>query len=164
MAWSPQDLEAMLDALESARMRATSPAPQPLGVAPEYFMRELGPLGPNAEPQAGVPPDHPPPARSPSPGTPGPAPSRGVKQTPLASASGRTGADGLGEDFAAFSGKRPSSGGLPRGARNVKCNTVERDPDTGRITKIYTYDLVEEDLADGAELSGGFEEQSPRPD
>lgn len=118
----------MLDELEKGRLIG------PLAANPSHFLPLKGEeptLPPPPQPQAELP------AETIKPRVPSPP---DVKEsTPVPKSPG----DVPDADFAEFSGRKaPAS--IPRGARNVKCNEVIRDPDSGRIAKIITYDMDEE--------------------
>lgn len=172
MGFSPQQLERMLSLLDAQGR----PAPQaPLGISPSYFEPEPGsagtsylssqgvsqpplvPVGAGAfAPQAVPQPTaevHPP---SPTTELPDRTASRAALQRdsvasrtdsepPLAALAADPSAPP--DDFSEFSGKAPKEAPLPRGAKNVQCHSIERDPDTGRILKVYSYTM---ESADGA--------------
>lgn len=54
---------------------------------------------------------------------------------------------GIPDDFSEFSGKAPRQAALPKGAKNVQCHSIERDPDTGLVSKVYTYSMESSDGA-----------------
>ena len=153
MSLSPQELEALLgakrsiDAQRALRARPVAvPVPSNLPpLAVPTSSPRIEPAGPGfglgAEPQAPQAPVEqlvtPP-----------------VVQPPKPPAAPRSDL----EDFASFSGQAPRRAPLPRGAKNVKCHTIERDPDSGKISKVYTYDM-EEDSTNGDQVSRQSEEQ-----
>lgn len=154
MGFSPQQLERMLSQLEAGAAPVAA-KPQPLGVAPEFFLpadssyshaaktaftpSPLSPVGGGLDP----PTQSPQPASRPIPAevsvplvtelpdrTPSPADSSGPP-----------------DDFSEFSGKAPRQAALPKGAKNVQCHVIERDPDTGLTSKVYTYSVESSDGA-----------------
>lgn len=125
--FSPQQLEGMLDVLEARAGKKplvplASPAPAP--------QRE-----PALSPQSGGESIQP---------TNVAAQSVQVSVSPPPRAVAPTAPDT--SDLLGLSPRRQSP--LPSGAKNVKCHTIERDPDSGRISKVYTYDLEEADHGD----------------
>lgn len=139
MSLSPQQIQELLATAKRLKKPAlsvvSSPqhSTQPQPVAPPP--RAVGVATPQPQPQAQAIPQ---PAPQPSP-------------------SAETSKDEL-SDFSSFSGIQKRQPSLPRGAKNVKCHTVERDPDTGKIARVYTYDLEEEPQS-GDQISRQPEEQ-----
>lgn len=126
----------MLDSLESSRLIT------PLSVKPDHFLPVPGESPPASAAHRGIPFQANP---LPPEVTQAPAPQVDVKAP---TSVPKSPAGDPGEDFEEFSGRKAPAG-VPKGARNVKCNEVIRDPDSGRISKIITYDMDEEP-SDGA--------------
>ena len=123
MSLSPQQLQELLETSKRMRKPTLSvvPSPQPTAPPAQAFpqsMPESRPAPPAPEARAEA-----------------PAPAPAEVAAPAAT--------GL-EDFSSFSGMAKRQPSLPRGAKNVKCHTIERDPDSGKISKVYTYDYEEE--------------------
>lgn len=159
MSFSPQQLERMLSLLDAQ----ARPAPQaPLGVAPEHFLPEAPGESYLASSRSAVPSSSnpvgvreaafSPPPRAISSGPPTTAVAEAPPPTIPAELPDRTPsrvADPASppDDFSEFSGKPARQPVLPRGAKNVQCHSIERDPDSGRILKVYTYSMESPDGA-----------------
>lgn len=148
----------------------------PLGVTPEYFLPQgdsvapfdlpgqsytQGAMGALSNPVGGEPG---PLAPIPSTSLPGFSPPAKPPAAPIAELPDRTlaaepqrdsvasrtiesNASGIPDDFSEFSGKAPRQAALPKGAKNVQCHSIERDPDTGLVSKVYTYSMESSDGA-----------------
>ncbi len=121
MSLSPQQLQELLETSKRLKKPALSvvPSPQPTAPPAQAFPQSM-----------------------PEPRTATSAPEARVEALAPAEVAGGA-ATGL-EDFSSFSGMAKRQPSLPRGAKNVKCHTIERDPDSGKISKVYTYDYEEE--------------------
>lgn len=128
MSLSPQQLQELLETSKRLKKPALSVVPSTGAVAAVPFPQSTTPPASSAvaSAPAQAPPSAPEPPPSVVPPAPPPEPSSGL------------------EDFSSFSGLAKKQPSLPRGAKNVKCHTIERDPDSGKISKVYTYDYEEE--------------------
>lgn len=139
MSLSPQQLQELLETSKRLKKPAlsvvSSPKPEPLATPPAMPQPQALAPEPRPSPQPLAP-------TAPTPIAPNPEPPAGT----------------VPEDFSSFSGLPKRQPSLPRGAKNVKCHTVERDPDTGKISRVYTYDLEEEPHS-GDQISRQPEEQ-----
>lgn len=150
MSLSPQELQALLEAkktIDSSRRLAQPPvvlpvasSPQAIPFVPVALEAPLSPAGPGfgLEPRA----------------EPSPPPIQAKAPVPPPAEKAPSELD----DFASFAGQSPRRAPLPRGAKNVKCHVIERDPNSGKISQVYTYDL-NEDSTNGDQIPRQPEEQ-----
>lgn len=160
--------------LAAAKPQVTRPlSAGPFGVAPEYFLpgdsysqaaRDaflgspsapvVNPVGGEPGPSAPIPstslPGSSPPAKPPA-APIAELPDRALAAEPqrdsVASRTIESNASGIPDDFSEFSGKAPRQAALPKGAKNVQCHSIERDPDTGLVSRVYTYSMESSDGA-----------------
>lgn len=132
MSLSPQQLQELLETSKRIRKPTLSVVPSTGAVAAVPFPQSTTPPASSAVATA-----QPAAAASIQPSAPEPPPSVVPPAPPPEPSSGL-------EDFSSFSGLAKKQPSLPRGAKNVKCHTIERDPDSGKISKVHTYDYEEE--------------------